>query len=61
MGKKFAVETIFSGKDSITKLFGRMGKAAEKFGFRSDKAFRRASRSASKFRSVTSIVVTLPI
>lgn len=53
----FAVSTIFKAKDKITKAFGRMGRGADKFGNRSERAFRRASKSASKFKSITAGII----
>lgn len=52
MAKEFAVATKFTAKDRITKAFGHMSRSAKAFGNDSDKAFRRASRSANKFQSV---------
>lgn len=53
----FAVSTIFKAKDKITKAFGRMGRGADKFGSRSERAFRRASKSASRFKSITAGII----
>ncbi len=49
----FAVSTRFTGKDLISKTFARMGKNADRFGNKSSKAFKKANRSASRFRDVT--------
>ena len=43
----------FGAKDKITKTFRDMGRAAARFGKTAEKSFRRASKSASTFRSVT--------
>lgn len=51
------VKTRFSVDDRITKRFGMMQKAAARFGFGADKSFKRASRSASRFSSITKGVV----
>lgn len=53
----FAVSTRFTGKDLISRTFSRMGKNASKFGGKSTKAFRDASRSASRFQSVTKAIL----
>ena len=49
----FAVSTRFTGKDLISKTFARMGKNADRFGNKSSKAFKKANRSASRFRDIT--------
>ena len=49
----FAVSTKFSGRDLISKTFARMGKNADRFGNKSSKAFKKANRSASRFRDIT--------
>ena len=53
----FAVSTVFNSRDRITKAFKRMGKAAGLFGSKSDKAFKRASRSAKRFQSITKSIL----
>ncbi len=57
MAASFAVATIFTAKDRITKAFNRMGKGADDFGNRADKALKKASKSAKKldvsFKSIT--------
>ena len=50
---KFAVSTKFTGKDLISKTFARMGKNADRFGNKSSKAFKKANRSASRFKDIT--------
>ena len=47
------VNSKFTANDKITKRFSIMEKAAARFGRGADKSFRRASRSASKFQSIT--------
>jgi TP901 family phage tail tape measure protein len=49
----FAVSTKFTGRDLISKTFARMGKNADRFGNKSSKAFKKANRSASRFRDIT--------
>lgn len=49
----FNLSTRFGAKDKITKAFRDMGRAAARFGKFAEKSFRRASKSASTFRSVT--------
>lgn len=49
----FAVSTRFTGKDLISKTFARMGKNADRFGNKSSKAFKKANRSASRFKDIT--------
>ena len=49
----FAVSTRFTGRDLISKTFARMGKNADRFGNKSSKAFKKANRSASRFKDVT--------
>lgn len=53
MAADFSVSTRFGAKDKVTKTFRDMGRAAARFGKTADKSFRRASKSASTFRSVT--------
>lgn len=47
------VNSKFTANDKITKRFSIMEKAAARFGRGADKAFRRASRSAQKFKGIT--------
>lgn len=47
------VNSKFTANDKITKRFSIMEKAAARFGRGADKAFRRASRSATKFKGIT--------
>ena len=49
----FAVSTRFTGRDLISKTFARMGKNADRFGNKSSKAFKKANRSASRFKDIT--------
>lgn len=51
------VNSKFTANDKITKRFGIMERAAARFGRRTEKSFKRASRSASRFSSVTKGVV----
>jgi len=48
----FAIATIFSAKDRVTQKFVKMGNAADKFGDKSSRAFRKASRSGRGFGDV---------
>jgi len=52
------VTTKFKGKDLLSRTFKRMGAAAQKFANSSDRSFRRASRSASQFKSITGGILT---
>ena len=55
----FAVSTVFKAKDGISAVFGKMGKQAGFFGDDADKAFRKASRSGSRFGDIVKgILVT---
>ena len=55
----FAVSTIFKAKDGVSAAFGKMGKQAGFFGDSADKAFRKASRSGSRFGDIVKgILVT---
>lgn len=51
------VNTRFSVNDKITKRFGIMERAAARFGRGAEKSFRRASKSAKGFGSITKGVV----
>jgi TP901 family phage tail tape measure protein len=51
------VGTKFTAKDGVTKRFSLMERAAARFGRSADKSFRKASRGASRFSSVTKGVV----
>ncbi len=51
------VNSKFTANDKITKRFGIMSRAAARFGRTADRSFRRASRSASRFQSITKGVV----
>lgn len=53
MGANFAVSNRFTAKDGVSKAFRRMGKGADRFGKKSSRAFRDASRSASRFQDIT--------
>lgn len=52
MPGKTIVSTIFSAKDKMSIAFKKMSAGAKKFGNVSDAAFKKASRSAIKFRSI---------
>lgn len=56
----FAVSTAFTAQDRVTKAFGSMGRGADKFGKKSTKAFRQASRAGggllSKLGSLRTMV-----
>jgi len=53
----WAVSAVFKGNDGISAIFERMGKSADKFGNKTDKAFDKASKSASKFRGITKSIL----
>lgn len=57
MAVKNVVETKFTVNDKITKRFSIMAKAAARFGRGTEKAFKRASRAATGFKSVTGGIV----
>lgn len=57
----FAVSTLFTAQDRVTKAFSRMGKGAGGFGDRADRAFRKASRSGSRFGDIVKGVLTANI
>lgn len=48
----FTVNTIFDAVDRISKVFGKQGLAAKLFGDKADRAFRKASKSGSRFGSI---------
>ena len=48
----FAVSTAFTGIDQISVIFKRMGKNSTLFGDRTSRAFRKASRPASRFGDI---------
>lgn len=48
-----SVTTIFKSRDETSKNFNRMGKNAKKFGETSSRAFKKASRSATSFGTIT--------
>jgi TP901 family phage tail tape measure protein len=54
----FVVSTAFKGKDGISSAFKNMSKNADKFGTRANKAFSRASKSASRFKDIVKGVLT---
>ena len=55
----FAVSTVFTAKDAVSATFGKMGKQAGFFGDSADKAFRKASKSGSRFGDIVKgILVT---
>lgn len=55
----FAVSTILTAKDGVSATFGKMGKQAGFFGDEADKAFRKASKSGSRFGDIVKgILVT---
>ena len=51
--KDFAVSTSFKAKDKMTKGFKKMGRGAKKFAATAVASFKRATRAASTFKSVT--------
>jgi TP901 family phage tail tape measure protein len=48
----YAISTAFLARDRITKAFGTMGRGATTFGDRASKAFRKASKSGSRFGDI---------
>lgn len=48
----FSVSTAFTGQDKISKMFDGMGRSADKFGKKTDRAFGRAGQSASRFGDI---------
>lgn len=48
-----SVTTIFKSKDETSAKFNKMGKNAKKFGETSSRAFKKASRSATSFGTIT--------
>lgn len=53
----FAVSTLFDGKNNISKMFDAMYKSAYKFGDGADKSFKKATKSASTFSTVTKSIL----
>jgi TP901 family phage tail tape measure protein len=53
----FSTSVRFGAKDKITKSFRDMARAAARFGKAAEKSFRRASKSANTFRSVTKSIL----
>jgi TP901 family phage tail tape measure protein len=49
----YVVSTAFRGKDFISKTFKGMGRQAKLFGNTADKSFKKASRSATSFQTIT--------
>lgn len=54
----FSVDTAFNAKDRVSKAFAKMDKRADKFGRTADKAFKKASRSGSRFGDITKGILT---
>jgi len=54
----FAVGTTFTGKDKLTRKILGFGKAMDKFGGKSTRAFRAASRAGGNFGSVVKGILT---
>ena len=48
----FAVRTIFTARDKVSKAFKKMGRGAKRFGDTTSRSFNKASRSGSRFRDV---------
>jgi TP901 family phage tail tape measure protein len=57
----FSVATTFFGKDKVSQVFKTMGFNGERFGKDATLAFRKASRSASRFGDVTKGILTAGI
>jgi len=53
MARNYKVGAEFKVKDGMTRRFSLMERAAARFGRTSERSFKRASRGASKFQSVT--------
>lgn len=49
---EYAVSTVFKAKDAVSAVFGKMGRQAGFFGDEADRAFRKASRSGSRFGDI---------
>lgn len=54
----FVVKTLFRGKDEVSPNFKKMGKSANKFGRKADKAFKKSSKSAKVFKGVLAGILT---
>lgn len=50
---KMKVSTRFGGKDELSPVFKRMGRSAGKFGKRSSRSFKNASKAALGFKNIT--------
>lgn len=57
MGISQSVTTIFKSKDKTSRDFDRMGKNAKKFGNNTSKAFKKASKSATSFSTITKSIL----
>ena len=55
----FAIATIFSAKDRVTRTFTAMGRAADKFGDKSSRAFKKAGRSGRGYTMVLGKMKTM--
>lgn len=54
----YPVKTDFVARDRISPAFKRMGKGADRFGTRADKAFKKASGGATGFKSIVGGILT---
>ena len=54
MARNYKVGVEFDAKDGLSRRFGLMDRAAARFGRTSERSFKRASRGASRFKSITS-------
>ena len=57
MNTKQVVETVFRGRDKLSRNFTSMGRNADKFGNGAERAFRKASKSANRFKGITSSIL----
>jgi TP901 family phage tail tape measure protein len=48
----YVVSNIFRGKDQLSPIYKKLGKAVDKFGDRSSRAFKRSSREALTFKKI---------
>jgi len=53
----YRIATVFTAKDRVSKALAKMSTRSKQFGDRTDKAFRKASASASRFKDVVKGIV----
>lgn len=54
----FAISTMFTAGDRVTRTLGKMIKASTKFGDKTSRAFNKASKSGSRFQSIVSGILS---